>query len=1164
MIKIHLFGIPAVLNDDQPIKIQRRIQRAMLYYIAANERPVSTDHLIDTFWEPDLYEKGRKNIRDHISKMRAPLGADDIIQVRNGILQLDRKNIWVDWLEFKTLATKLLSTNPLATPLTAENYQRLLRAVELWNGHELIENDEVVLTEQLYEWLEAFREESHNYLLRILPTLAQHEILMGNTLQAIQWLTKATRLNEYDDNINFALLNAYIQARLFSEARLCFQSLKRIYLEDLKEPIPPKIASLEARIDAMRSEATQPVQVWNIHPGIPVPFIGQGEPLKKLRTALERTGAALVLGESGSGKTRLLYEFSRTLPQKTRTLVASCQPMESNLPFSTFASLLRTGVPREEWQALNAAWARPLTLLLPELTIYRPELDPYPADHPELPRTMLLEAIYRILLQLSEKQHIVVILDDIHWADESTLAMVSYLLKQAFFAAGQAHIILSARAEERSSLLDHFLTTSQQIQRVEPHQLNAREAAELSYFVLRHEIPTAFAEKLSQDTGGNPLFLLQILQSIQENTHLVDFSNTKDVPLPATLINVIQQRLGGLSHPAQEYLTTAAVIGSRFHLDLLEKAATISPENQPKALDELLRARLIQPIDEEKLEYGFVHEKLREGLLQQANLARKRVTHRKVAAALESSLGSELPARAAILAHHYEQAGMYARAFDYWIMAGQHDWILTSKRAAMDAFQNAERLIPRTSDLSLEQIYKLYVYWNQVAFENDDFATLERLNRSLLAIGKERDNNLLVGAALSGLSDAEMARNQFPEALEYARQAYQQVKDSTETFSKHEQARALIRQGIYLYMMGQMRASQPLFWQVLELTTDASEYLTRVEHGNAFYQLAITDALMGYPARALVHAQNCLNAQLNISNTYGQASAYSVMSLSYYLQGEYTIACETCLKGLELAESTEGWRMFGYLACYYSMNSLELGKIDDAWHYAHKAIDFGRNMGHGEIEALGCRFLGEIYLRLGNFPKAEEYFQRGIASAGAHFAALENAYRYGYVLALAAGQPEVGRHYMAQSIEQASKLDLNSIAILGSTIELDYLARVNYMNAFNQRAEWLRLKIIEHAGIDYSSNIINRFLAPKALRDGDPALAITLATPLLDWNRRSKNVWQELEMLNVIEKASSQLAIPAPDVRPRIDEIVTKIERSLQKTPLQDDFAVFRQRFAPK
>ncbi len=1157
MLRIRLFGPPTVYDEDQPITIKRRGTRALLFYLAAQGKPVTRDHLTDNFW-PDLsIDQARRTLRDNLGKIRTDLPDKSVIQTQPDVVSLDFSKVWVDFLELQALFAKIipaLQKLPEDAPVPIGLYNQMSAAIQLWNGQPFIANGELSISDELTLWMERVQVPLHEMLRRTLRRLAKHDEILGNVSKVLEWLWFIRVFDEYDDEINRKIIEAYLHNNLLAEAQEFYEAVRSLYEIELNIEMPEGILALESRIYSPPVQVPLDSAQWTIHPSVQVPFIGQTEALEQLNLAYRTGGGILVFGEAGAGKTRLVQEFVRQQESALHLFIAACQPLETGMPFAPWINLLRSSILPEQWQKLDPMWASPLTLLVPDLTKIRPDITNYFVEHSDVPRSILLEAIHQLLLSIAGNGPLVLFIDDVHWADESTLAIVSYLLHKSFFRGGRGLLIMAARVEESNPLLDKILLTTypQPLRHAELRHLNRNEIVEISNYVLEQGAPETFIDRVQQESGGNPFFLLQLLESLQDIG--MNLENVEYLPITQSINELIQRRLQVLSAEGRELLSIAAVLGSHFELAVLEQAITLPDEQVVSAMEELEKARLVRQLEHEQFSYGFVHEKIREGLLAELNPPRKRLLNQHAAKALEIQLAGNFAPYSARLAQHCENAGNLTEAFDYWVMAGQYAWRLASTYESIDAYKHAERLIPRTTGLSDDQLYQLYTNWNQVAFENDDPVLLEHLNQELYMVGTQRNSDLLIGAALDGLSDAAMARNEFAEALKYVQQAYPYIQRSKNLY---ELIQTQLRRGTYLYMLGQINESQSWFGKVMELTDETDDpqliNLRAVSH----YHMALTETVRGYPCAGIEHANKSAEFLVRIRSTYGEIEAYSILGLANFLNADYQAGREICLKAMTLADRMAGWRMFGYVACYAGMNEVELALVGEAWEHAQKAIEIGRRQGHGEIICLGYRSIGNLYLQMGDLKQAANAYQQGMLGAGDHFVALENMYRFGYTQFLQ-GQ-EIGYHYIQQAVEKAAQSDLGCIGIYGGIpFQLSALLKKGEHKQFEQKAEWFCQQLLERSGTGKARYTVMRFRAEDAFDKEDYKKAYSLAEELVPWFRELSTPWFELDNLHIKRVSAKHLGLKEAGEEQRMLELLEAIQVSIGEAPLDQEFQSYR------
>jgi tetratricopeptide (TPR) repeat protein len=527
--------------------------------------------------------------------------------------------------------------------------------------------------------------------------------------------------------------------------------------------------------------------------------------------------------------------------------------------------------------------------------------------------------------------------------------------------------------------------------------------------------------------------------------------------------------------------------------------------------------------------------------------------NQRAATALETRLAGHYAPYAARLAQHHENAGNFAQAFDYWVMAGQYAWRLASTHESIESYKHAEHLIPRTTGLSNTQLYELFRNWNQVAFEIDDAVLLEDINQGLSTLGHDRNSDLLIGLALEGLSDAAMARNRFAEALKYVQEAYPYIEHSENIY---ELIQAQMRHGTYLYLLGKLGEAQSWLQKVMDLTENTDDPLLIGLRAVNHYHTGLTETIRGYTHRGIEHAKLSARFIARVRSTYGEVEAYSVEGLAYSLSSACQLGLESCLKGLALADRMAGWRMYGYLASYAAMNETDLGLIGDAWDHAQKAIEMGQKQGHGEIVCLGYRSIGDIYLRLGNLEQAARAYEQGAMAAGEHFTRLENIYRLGYVR-FEQGQ-EAAFKSIQETVDQAFRFDAGCIGMGGMPFLLAALLAKGDRAQFEERAQWFCEQVLERFGSDEGNYTVARIRAEDAFRRADYETAYVLVEPLVPWYAQTHLPWHKIGCLRIKRVSGQHLGRAGSGEQERLLELLDQMQGSIKDAPFKDDFAAYR------
>ncbi|RME87209.1 MAG: hypothetical protein D6770_09895 [Anaerolineae bacterium] len=1167
MLRVQLFGTPTVSDDDRPLRVRRRLPRLLLFYLAAGGAAVGRDQIATLFWPHIPNASARRRLRETLSQLRTALPDPGVILTPEESIALDLHRVDVDVLTFRSLLHKAGRAPwlvPDDSPLPPDLHQTLVQAASLWRGPRLLDGVDLSLSAELEDWHRHLENSLQLEFLPVLKRLARHETVVGNPVQAVQWLSQALEIDEFNEELHLALLTALLELGWRDEARQHYRKLETLLQRELGTSPSAQIQALRPRIFDRDGEFTLPVEItWPTHTSLRVPFIGRDDILKKMQQAYNNGESLLLVGEAGVGKTRLVQEFYRRLRPTPRLLIASCTPQEKNLPYQPWIEMLRHGVYGDEWRELPEIWLGYLSLLLPELIADYGKRVERPVWQPGQSRGALFEAVRQVLSHLTENRPLLVFLDDAHWADESTLAIAAYLLNEGLFSGGRGMLILAARAEESNPQLERLAVdvSLKRLSRLEVRRLNQDEIAELTYHVFGKMPSPTFLERVTRDTGGNPLFLLEMLRALLATQSRFPFRESEGfLPLPKSVQDLIRERLQRLSALAREVVTAAAVLGSRFDVRILEAVCPFPPAETARALEELEDDQLIRLAADGKPgpQYTFVHEKIREAILNDLSAARKRLYHHKCARALEKRLGGHGGPRAAVVAEHYESAGDPENAFLWWSRAAEHAYRLSSLEDATAAFRRAEQLIPHCDNLDEEAIYHLYQVWNDMAFETSDTDTLWRINRDLLHLGEERNSPLLIGSALDGLSDACLSENKFQEGLEYTRRAEGLLARSGNLFEYME---ILSHRGVFEYMLGYLKEAITSFHAALALCENIEEPLPPLvlrARGNAHYQLGLTHTLTGWPQIGWNHAERSLQDYILCNNPYGQAMAYSVLSLAGYFLGDYTRACHENQKGMELAERIGGWRVLGHLSAYRSLNELALGHLGLAWRYAQKALTISERHGHYETTSIAYRVLGDIHYYLQDPAKAEEFYRKGIEAARGHFAALDSLARLGNVL-MRRGQ-QMGKTHLSQAIAQAEERDLASISLPARVHHIFQKAHVEPGEETHREIESL-LQETEQRALKVYHLTLEYLRARLALREGkeNPETILYHLEDLAADVQRTENPWLGIQIRILQAEVLHRLAVSDLGVRQILHTLLDKLEDSIGDAPLWEAWTKYRQ-----
>jgi ABC-type oligopeptide transport system substrate-binding subunit len=454
----------------------------------------------------------------------------------------------------------------------------------------------------------------------------------------------------------------------------------------------------------------------------PVGLVGREQELAFLANCWNEAraghgGLVLISGEAGVGKTRLVEAFADRLRwQGVRGLWGRCYEFERLLPYQPIAEALRTvlrGLKPDELAEFPAWIVGEVARLVPEVPEIQHGVGATTSPESDQEEARLFDGLARLLAGLSARGAIMIVLEDLHWASESTLGLIHFLARHL---ADYQVLIVGTLRPEAVGLQHPLLALRRRLTReglVKPLRLSrlSRRAVEAMVAEMSGagEAVAPLAGRLYQETEGNPFYLMEIVKALFETgvVHLEegvwrgDFAriSKREIPLPASVSEAIQARADRLDETAQDALGLAAVLGREFDFDLLNAAWGQGEEATLEALDDLLRHRLI---DEGTAavgrDYVFTHHKIQEVVYAGMPRRRRQHAHARVGGAMERLYGPEAEALASELAFHFDQARQLDRmltekAIHYLLLAGDQACLAYAHREAIGYYQSALALL---------------------------------------------------------------------------------------------------------------------------------------------------------------------------------------------------------------------------------------------------------------------------------------------------------------------------------------------------------------------------------------------------------------------------------------------------------------------------------------
>jgi class 3 adenylate cyclase/tetratricopeptide (TPR) repeat protein len=443
-------------------------------------------------------------------------------------------------------------------------------------------------------------------------------------------------------------------------------------------------------------------------------FVGRDVEQTELRQLLDaaiRGSGRLVMigGEPGVGKTRLADELvTHAQSRDVQVFVGHSYEMEGAPPYVAFVEILETALERASsphafCQGLGEE-APEVAKLVPNLRRLCPDIPP-PLELPaEQERRMLFNSVRTVVARAAQRRPLLLVLDDLHWADDPTLLLVEHLAERL---AELPVLVVATYRDTEVDIGRPLAKTFEDLRRrnlahrITLHRLPQALVAEMLTALAGQTPPPALVETLYSETEGNPFFVEEVYRYLAEDGRLFDAEGgfrsaveISEIDVPTSVRLVVGGRLARLQEHAVRVLAAAAVAGRAFSIELLELLDEVDPDALLDIIEEAERARLVVPAPDASGEdrFIFAHELIRQTLVADLSLTRRRRLHGRVAAALEQRYADELDRHAAAIAHHLTEAGTSdrQRLFRFLVMAGR--WAIEAA-AFEDAAEHLERAL---------------------------------------------------------------------------------------------------------------------------------------------------------------------------------------------------------------------------------------------------------------------------------------------------------------------------------------------------------------------------------------------------------------------------------------------------------------------------------------
>jgi tetratricopeptide (TPR) repeat protein len=737
-------------------------------------------------------------------------------------------------------------------------------------------------------------------------------------------------------------------------------------------------------------------------------------------TARGRGRCLLVAGEAGVGKSRLVTELcARVADQHFLILRGYCADQDVAFPFAPWIDLLRTFFARltsVEIRDSLSQWAPEFIKLLPELLLLLPDVQPTAMLDPEAEKRRLFEVLAQYLTRLSDANPLLVVVEDLHWSDETSLNFLQYFARR--LVDSPILLIATYRPEEIPQPLTHLLTQLNRkrlVGEIVLDPLARQDVAALvqAIFEMQEQIKDEFLDLFTSLTEGNPFFIEELLRAMVEAGDIVyvngrwAYNWPLALHIPRSVQETVAQRIAQLDPEVRHVLGLAAVAGQRFDFALLQVLTGQDEATLVTCIKEIIAVQLV--VEAPAGHFAFRHALTRQAIMAKLLAVERKMLHRCVAEAIQQLHAGTLQAHLSNLAYHCFEAGIWDKALDYSMQAGQKAQALYALQEAREHFSRA---VEAAHKLSIPPPLALLQARAKVCETLGDFEQARIDLETLLQLAKATGDDQAEWQAYLDFGFLWAYRN-YDQSGDYFRRALDMARRLEEPATL---APAFNRLGNWHFNCGRPvealayhREALDLFWglkdrtgiaETLDLLGVASYGCGDLVQGVAYLEEAAslfsdlgdqrglaqclaalslrirwdTEVLGAVNLRQLLGpAQTALDVAHEIGWRSGEVQCYSILVDCLARMGDYARAFQQAQTGLAIAEEIQHRVWVAMLHAILGQSYLSLFAFAEAQSHLEQAIAVSREVNALVFIQYATLTLVSVHCLQGNLQRAEAY-----------------------------------------------------------------------------------------------------------------------------------------------------------------------------------------------
>ena len=732
-------------------------------------------------------------------------------------------------------------------------------------------------------------------------------------------------------------------------------------------------------------------------------------------------------GEAGVGKTRLMRELATYAQSKGATVLMG-RASEERTPYAPWVEVTREYIsqtPSELLRRMLGTHVSDFARLVPDIAAKVGTVPPSKPLGEQQDRIRLFESISHFLISISMETPLLLLFDDLQWADQASLDLLDYFVRSTGnlrVLVGCSYRIEDAGPDSPLHKMLAKLNRDRLLESLPVKSLRQEDTVKLIEQIFgEKQASTEFTDLINKTTGGNPFFVEEILRSLVEDGTIFrtekgwDRKPIQDIVVPESVKSTLRSRLSKLEPDTLGMLVRAAVIGPEFDFEVLLEVSQETEDQLVQRLEAVISQGLVVEVPREKSKFRFSDNRIREMLLDELIQIKRARYHLKIAEAMEKLYSKKLDEHAEAIANHFSEGGDIERCVKYSVIAGDLNKSIYAYEPAIRDYRRAVELLDLEGEKEGEKAALLEKLGACYAFTGQLHESMQSYERALEIFEKSRDNKACARACreiaeaittvkgepgaqeativmkrglnyLQGEPDSSEAAStyyslawflglmdQFDEANMWVEKALEVGK---KTNNNQAVAGALSMQGSYLTDTGKIDEGLPLWQQAYEIALQHEDLLVA---RNCVFNLSFYT----YPrdlGKARELALKCIELAKSANLMNSEARGLWWLSVIDWLRGDWASALEQFQKADAIMERLgigvdittvehEAWR--GWYA-------LSMGDLEKAEKVLQAAEHLTEKVPKITVVVTTNLALGLLRLEQGKEQEARAHFERSV------------------------------------------------------------------------------------------------------------------------------------------------------------------------------------------